>query len=186
MGLGQKLNILQFLRSLLSDFKNAYFGKKEDLNKILHESFDNQILPLTLRTFDRLSMSCSLESRMPFMDYKFVEFARRLPTEMRISEIGNKSILRELLKKYGNQEIYLNKQKMGFTSDIPSLFSNYDFKNFIYELVQDFDLKNFQSMKDKATLNNHEKITWKNFSDLWKVASVSYYSNYDKLIKNYL
>jgi asparagine synthase (glutamine-hydrolysing) len=186
LGLGQKLNILQLLRSLLSDFKHAYFGKKEDLNKILHESFDNQILPLTLRTFDRLSMSCSLESRMPFMDYKFVEFARRLPTEMRISEIGNKSILRELLKKYGNQEIYLNKQKMGFTSDIPSLFSNHDFKNFIYELVQDFDLKNFQSMKDKATLSNHEKITWKNFSDLWKVASVSYYSNYDKLIKNYL
>ena len=185
-GLGQKINKLQLLRSFLSDLKQSSFGKKENLDKILHESFDSQILPLTLRTFDRLSMSCSLESRMPFMDYEFVEFARKLPAKMKVSKIGNKSILREILKKYGNDEIYLNKQKMGFTSDIPLLFSDNDFKNFIFKLVSDFDLNNYESIKNKANLNLGDKITWDNYSELWKVASVSYYCNYNKLIKSYL
>lgn len=185
-GLGQKISKLQIVRSFLSDLKKIFYGNKVDFNKTIHDSFDYQILPLTLRTFDRLSMSCSLESRMPFMDYKFVEFARKLPVEMKVSEIGSKSILRELLKKYGNEEIYLNKEKIGFSSDIPLLFSDIHLKNFILELVADFDLDNYESIKNKANLNLGDKITWDNYSELWKVASVSYYCNYNKLIKNYL
>ena len=105
---------------------------------------------------------------------------------MKVSEIGSKSILRELLKKYGNEEIYLNKEKIGFSSDIPLLFSDIHLKNFILELVADFDLDNYESIKNKANLNLGDKITWDNYSELWKVASVSYYCNYNKLIKNYL
>lgn len=182
----KKITNLEVIRSCLSDLKQIVYGGRVDLNEILHESFDRQILPLTLRAFERLSMSCSIESRMPFMDYNFVEFARKLPSEMRISKLGNKSILRELLKKYGNEEIYLNKRKIGFSSDIPALFSNSDFKNFIFKLVEDFNLENYQFLKSKVYSNIDKKITWDNYFDLWKVASVSYYLNYNKLIKDFL
>ncbi len=185
-GMGQALNKLKMFRSYLSDLKQMIYRKKINFDKTLNDSFDYQILPLTLRTFDRLSMSCSIESRMPFMDYNFVEFARKLPIEMKVSEIGSKSLLRELLKKYGNEEIYLNKQKIGFSSDIPSLFKDNDFKNFINKLVEEFDLKSHQSLKDKVYSSSVKNIGWENHTDLWKIASVSYYSNYNKLIKDFL
>ena len=184
--MGQALNKLKMFRSYLSDLKQMIYRKKINFDKTLNDSFDYQILPLTLRTFDRLSMSCSIESRMPFMDYNFVEFARKLPIEMKVSEIGSKSLLRELLKKYGNEEIYLNKQKIGFSSDIPSLFKDNDFKNFINKLVEEFDLKSHQSLKDKVYSSSVKNIGWENHTDLWKIASVSYYSNYNKLIKDFL
>ena len=170
------------LRSYLSDFKQFFVGEKADFNLILNKSFDYKILPIVLRTFDRLSMSCSIESRMPFMDYKFVEFARKLPVEMKVSKIGSKSILRELLKKYGNDDIYLNKSKLGFASDLPTIFNDKDFKNFIFKLVDEFDLESFSNVKNKARSVYNDSISWHNHSDLWKVASVSYYSNFKKLI----
>jgi asparagine synthase (glutamine-hydrolysing) len=161
---------------------NFFFGEIANFNLTLNKSFDYKILPIVLRTFDRLSMSCSLESRMPFMDYRFVEFARKLPVEMKVSKIGSKAILRELLKKYGNDDIYLNKSKMGFASDLPVMFNDRDFKNYIFKLVREFNLENFFTIKDKALSLNNKSISWHNYIDLWKVASVSYYSNFKKII----
>jgi asparagine synthase (glutamine-hydrolysing) len=181
-GLGQKTKTLRLIRSYLADLKNFFFGERANFNLTLNKSFDYKILPIVLRTFDRLSMSCSLESRMPFMDYRFVEFARKLPVEMKVSKIGSKAILRELLKKYGNDDIYLNKSKMGFASDVPAMFNDKDFKNYIFKLVREFNLENFLTIKDKALSLNNKSISWHNHSDLWKVASVSYYSNFKKII----
>ena len=184
VGFGSKLEGLRLLKSYLGDLKRILFSKKNNFSKILHESFDYKILPIVLRSFDRLSMACSLESRMPFMDYRFVEFARKLPVEMKISKIGSKSILRELLKKYGNDEIYLNKSKMGWSSDIPAILSEKNFNSFIYKLAEDFDLESFSSLKNKATSISDKNISVYNYTDLWKVASVSYYSNFKNLTEN--
>ena len=101
---------------------------------------------------------------------------------MKVSKLGSKSILRELLKKYGNDDIYLNKSKLGFASDLPAIFNDKDFKNFIFKLVEEFDLGNFSNIKKKARSMNNDIISWHNHSDLWKVASISYYSKFKKLI----
>jgi len=130
-------------------------------------------------------MANSLESRMPFMDYRFVEFARKLPSALKVSQIGNKAILRKLLKKYGKKDIYLNKKKMGFASDVPALFSNIDFLNFVHKLVYDFDIQMFPKQKEIAISALQNPITWKNSGDVWKVASVSFFSKYNiSLSKN--
>jgi asparagine synthase (glutamine-hydrolysing) len=181
-GLMQKPNKLGLIRSYVSDLKQLVFGEKADFNLTLNKSFDYKILPIVLRTFDRLSMSCSLESRMPFMDYRFVEFTRKLPVSMKISKMGSKSILREILKKYKNEEIYLNKKKMGFASDLTVIFNDKDFKKFIFKLVEEFDFESFLKNKNKAMLLYNHNISWHNYSEIWKVASVSYYLNFKKLI----
>jgi len=49
---------------------------------------------------DRASMAVSLESRVPFLDHRLIEFAWRLPMSLKIRHGAAKWILRKLLSRY--------------------------------------------------------------------------------------
>ena len=62
---------------------------------------------------DRASMTHSLESRMPFLDHRVVEFAWSLPLEMKISKGESKVVLRRVLEKHVPRALF-ERPKMGF------------------------------------------------------------------------
>ncbi len=66
---------------------------------------------------DRMSMAHSLEVRPPFLDHRIVEFAARLPENLKIRGGKLKYILRELMKDRLPSSV-LSRQKEGF--DIPA------------------------------------------------------------------
>ena len=45
-----------------------------------------------------MSMAASIESRVPFLDHKLVEFAATLPDEWKLSGLTTKRVLREAMK----------------------------------------------------------------------------------------
>ena len=66
---------------------------------------------------DRMSMAHSLEVRPPFLDHRIVEFAARLPHEMKIRGSKLKWVLRELMRDKLPASV-LTRSKQGF--DIPT------------------------------------------------------------------
>jgi asparagine synthase (glutamine-hydrolysing) len=133
-----------------------------------------KILPIVLRAFDRLSMNSSLESRSPFMDYRVVELFKKLPIEYKVNSIGNKAVLREILKKYNKSYIYNDKEKMGFASDVPKFFNVEENKEKAKQYIEEFDMAEFDYQKNQALKSiSQEKIEWSDTFDMSKVILIS-------------
>jgi asparagine synthase (glutamine-hydrolysing) len=62
---------------------------------------------------DQMSMAASIESRVPFLDHKLVEFAAALPVRMKLRGFKTKWILREAVREILPAGI-LARKKMGF------------------------------------------------------------------------
>lgn len=86
----------------------------------LRESLFNQVtklpLPSLLRYEDRNSMAFSIESRVPFMDYRLIEFTMGLPENLVYRNGERKYILRKSFRDKVPDNILDRKDKMGFLS----------------------------------------------------------------------
>ncbi|MBC7488500.1 MAG: asparagine synthase (glutamine-hydrolyzing) [Cytophagaceae bacterium] len=86
----------------------------------LKDSLYNQVtqdpLPSLLRYEDRTSMAFSIESRVPFMDHRLIEFTLGLPEHLVYRRGERKYILRKAFKDIVPTKILQRRDKMGFVS----------------------------------------------------------------------
>lgn len=73
-------------------------------------------LPFQLHQYDHCSMASGVECRMPFMDYRLVEYVFSLPLQSRIGGGYTKRVLREAVRGILPDTIRLNRHKTGFNA----------------------------------------------------------------------
>jgi len=153
--------------------KNRYKDNFTTFEENINWTCNFKILPIVLRAFDRLSMSSSIESRAPFMDYRIVEVFRKLPKRYKVNKIGNKAILREILKKYNIDFIYKNKSKMGFATDLNVFYSQQKNLKDAETIINNFSLNEFKEEKNKALhILQDGNIRWNRLDMIQKVSLI--------------
>ena len=99
---------------------------------------------------DRMSMAHSLEVRAPFLDYRIIEFAARLPSRFKISGNDKKILLRRTFTDLLPQHI-LNRRKQGFSVPLESWF-RHEIKDYAYR--QFFESEQLAQWLNIAALKN--------------------------------
>jgi asparagine synthase (glutamine-hydrolysing) len=91
---------------------NALNGASTFLDRLLYADIKTYLVELLMKQ-DQMSMAASIESRVPFLDHKLVEYAARLPDAWKLQGWTTKRVLREAMKGLLPESI-LNRPKMGF------------------------------------------------------------------------
>ena len=80
-------------------------NSNDALNRLLAIDYKTFLLDNNLAKVDRATMSCGLEGREPFLDHRIIEFVSRLPSDYKIRNSVNKSLLKDIVHKYIPKEI---------------------------------------------------------------------------------
>lgn len=160
--------------------KEGYFHSSSSLlrlniaKNISEFSYDQLVnigMHTLLRFEDRNSMAFSIESRVPFLDHRVVDFSLSLPDEYKIHKGVRKYILREAFKNELPEEIYKRYDKYGFPTP-QELWTRQNMPYFLEELRKSRELlgedlvdfeKIFDQTKDESQLSKEDIFA------LWRV-----------------
>jgi len=84
------------------------------LNNLAYHYITNLTIPALLHYEDRSSMAHSIESRVPFLDYRLVEFGLNLPAQYLSDEGGTRPLYRKAFEKYLPAQITARTDKLGY------------------------------------------------------------------------
>src|SRR6266536_844162 len=120
---------------------DPYAGVRAALKQTDAESLLDRLLYADIKTYlhellmkqDQMSMAASLESRVPFLDHKLVEFTSSLPERLKLRGWTTKYVLRQSMKDVLPKQI-LARPKMGFPVPIGAWFRG-EYSSIIDEYV---------------------------------------------------
>jgi asparagine synthase (glutamine-hydrolysing) len=121
--------------------QNPYSNQNEWLNQTDADDILDKLLYVDSKTYlhellmkqDQMSMAASIESRVPFLDHKLVEFTAKMPVRLKLRGSITKWILREAMKNILPAEI-LTRSKMGFPVPVGKWFRD-EYKHVVDEYV---------------------------------------------------
>ncbi len=108
-------------------------GTKSYFNKMTHFDMLGS-LPGLLQVEDRVSMSVSIESRVPLLDRRIVDLISRMPAGMKFKGGEMKYLLKKTIKDIMPPEIMKRKDKMGFPVPL-HIWSKNKAKDFIMDVL---------------------------------------------------
>ena len=164
--------------------KNNFFNSKTSISfenktndrvdNFLYHLLFNSTLQTLLHFEDRNSMAFSLESRVPFLNHKLVEFAFTLNNSDKINnKAETKYILRESLQKALPKAVYERKDKKGFVTPGEVKWLNGPLK-FLLDI--DYTKLSFMNTSSvKSEIDKYKNGDTSNATFVWRVACLHYW-----------
>ncbi len=128
---GVKESIYLKERMERSEWEERIGGGKFD--RLLYRYTKHDSLPGILRQVDRNSMAFSIESRLPFLDYRLVEYTFSLPNQQKLAGGIAKQVYRRALNGILPDKIRHRTSKFGFVTAEPDWMRQTAKKNAINE-----------------------------------------------------
>lgn len=121
-----------------------------------------------LQKDDKMSMSQSIELRVPFLDKEVLEVAKNLKLDQKISKNNTKVLLREAFKDIVPEHM-VQKKKLGFPTPI-RVWLKEELGEVVRKTINEADVNNFIN-KDYALqlLDNHIKNKEDNSRKIWTI-----------------
>lgn len=144
-----------------------------ELDKELYLRFWYKILPRILHDVDRNSMARSLEVRLPFLDYRLVEFSYTLHDRYKIRGRWTKYILRRSCKKYLPKEVSNRRNKMGFPAPFDKWVKDERYQKKIKKYLDAFKERNIVDENSLEQIYAEHVKGHRNFADeLFRIMSL--------------
>ena len=154
----------------LEFFELTYaFTDSSAMDQVFGIEFMTKMVNDYLWTEDRMSMSNSVEERVPFLDRDLVDFAFSIPADLKIKGGRKKSLLRSAMAPLLPKEI-VEKKKWGFTMN-PYLQFQKDLKQTIEkiltkEFVENQGIFNYSYIRSILDYKPNPKLRW-HYNFLW-------------------
>jgi len=106
-------------RTSVALLKNMYSdaASRDPLDQFLAVSQKAWLVEDLLMKADKMSMAASLELRVPFLDYRLVEWANRQPVDVRIGTVDGRQATKRVLRRFAKARLpreIIDRRKMGF------------------------------------------------------------------------
>jgi len=123
---GALLALSDDFKRKVSSLEDAVVSTRNDYDPLtsrLQADHGRNILPALLQYGDAISMAHGVESRLPFLDYRLVEWIFSQPASTKIRHGKTKWVLRRYLESAGQREIANRKDKLGYPTPLAQWLS---------------------------------------------------------------
>ena len=137
------------------------------MKNFFYHLLNNTSLPTLLHYEDRNSMAFSIESRVPFLDHRLVQYSFALPIEAKIYKAETKYILRQSLNGILPDVIKNRKDKKGFVTPGESKWLRGPLKSLLDEDLSELNKwimpNSLQKLLDDYKMGNdsNSKLIWR-------------------------
>jgi len=182
-----KNSVKNYLTEEGSRYSRYVWNENNSNIKILKGFQKNDIsywsLPVLLRYEDRNSMAHSIESRVPFIDHRLIEYCFSLPDEYFFINGKSKRLLTYAMSDMLPKEIHLRRNKYGFSTPINDwiknglgqfLYTKITSSEFLKELI---DIKTISSIFKRDMQYNFSLYS----EELFRIGSIAIWADIFKV-----
>ncbi len=115
------------------------------------------LLPALLQVEDRMSMAHGLESRVPLIDPRVVEFAATIPADVKFRDGQMKHLLKTTFSAELPQALRERRDKMGFPVPLKEWFSG-ELGGFVRDIFSSEKARHRPFLDSRAVVANLDKV----------------------------
>lgn len=146
--------------------------KNNVLNKLIYMDIKRRMPHHLLHKIDKMTMAHSVEGRVPFLDYRLVEYSFRIPPEHKLRGNVSKFVLRKAVKSLVPKEI-LERKKHPFVVPFDSWFRQglKDLAGLVFDKSNLMHGKYFKYEPAKSIIKKYEKSKLYYGRQIWSLIS---------------